>query len=185
MPKRGGNKRKNKSGAGPSKGVRFCAEEGEQYAVITKVYGGPNCQAVCQDGKLRMCVIRSKFRWRNKSHNRISAGTWVMVGVRDWETAAKGEQKCDVLEVYADTDVTQLRGSSNLDLRALEQATQAARPGESSEVTDRRQQPTEVLFTEETEEGSVEEARKVVASMRAAPAATFGEEEDEIDMDSI
>ena len=85
MPKKGGKRSKKRTSTGPSKGVRLCEEDGEQYGVVTQMLGGPNCRVTCQDGTERMCVIRSKFRWRNKNHNRLSAGTWVMVGVREWE----------------------------------------------------------------------------------------------------
>ena len=177
MPRKGNQKRgKKNAGAGPSAGLRLCTEEGEQYAVVARVLGGPNCQVVCQDGQTRLCVIRNKFRWRNKSHNRISPGTWVIVGVRDWETTAKGDQKCDVLEVYADGDVAQVRQLANVDLLALENATQAARPGQGAGTTS----ATDVVFTHDADT-DVDVSRVRVS---AQPISTFGEE-DEIDMDEI
>jgi initiation factor 1A len=177
MPKRGNKKRKKgRTGAGPSKGLRLCQEEEEQYGVVARVLGGPNCLVVCHDGKTRMCVIRNKFRWRNKQHNRVSPGTWVMVGVRAWESTASGEQKCDLLEVYSDGDVIQLRRAADVDLAVLENATCTARPGEGAAAL---AQHTEVVFTDEPEPDPT--ATPVVA----VRAATFGDDDDEIDLDSI
>ncbi len=81
--------------------TRFAKEQGEMYAVITKIFGGPNCEAKCNDGKTRMCIIRNKFRGRDKKDNTININGWVLIGVRDWEVVSNNKlEKCDLLEVY-------------------------------------------------------------------------------------
>jgi initiation factor 1A len=73
----------------------------EMYANVTKMYGQGNCEVMCNDGVQRICVIRKKFKGRNKSRNMISVDTKVLVGIRDWEVLREGKrQKCDLLEVY-------------------------------------------------------------------------------------
>ena len=196
MPKnKKGNKRGRKSaqgGNGASKGVRRCEEEGEMYAVVTKVLGGANCTVVCQDGVTRLCVIRSKFRWRNKSHNRVSPGTWLVVGVRTWEVTAKGQQKCDVLEVYSDSEASSLRDAVSMDWGHLVRATQNARPGEEATVAASRD--TEVVFSDKAEMER-EAVSAAAASLRSAGAGSDaasvftggaeGEDDDDIDLDDI
>jgi len=39
----------------------------EMYATVTRMFGQGNCQVLCNDGKTRICVIRNKFKGRNKS----------------------------------------------------------------------------------------------------------------------
>jgi initiation factor 1A len=104
--KRGGRKHINRP---VHRGVRTVQEEGECYAVVKKLYGGPNCEVLCDDGVTRLCVIRNKFRGRGRRDNMITGGKWIMVGIRDWEARSAGKpQKCDLLEVYSDNDKKRL-----------------------------------------------------------------------------
>ena len=111
----GGNKAKsqarNKSNnftESQNKHVRKVTEEGEMYAIITKIFGGTQCQVMCNDGISRSCIIRGKFKARGKRDNIISLGTWILVGIREWEVRSSGVQKCDLLEVYSQTEKEQL-----------------------------------------------------------------------------
>lgn len=73
----------------------------ELYATVTKMFGQGNCEVLCNDNVHRLCVIRKIFKGRNKSSNRITVDTKVLVGLRDWETTQTGKrEKCDLLEVY-------------------------------------------------------------------------------------
>lgn len=72
----------------------------EMYASVITMYG-QNCDVICNDGIKRTCVIRKKFKGRNKRNNIITTDTKVLVGLREWEKIAEGKkQKCDLLEVY-------------------------------------------------------------------------------------
>ena len=51
----------------------------ELYAVITKNFGQGNCEVLCNDNVKRMCVIRNKFKGRNKRSNRVDVGGRVLV----------------------------------------------------------------------------------------------------------
>ena len=116
--KTGGNKAKKQgrkhASVPQNRNTRFAKEDGEMYAVITKIFGGPNCEAMCNDGKTRMCVIRNKFRGRDKKDNTISNNTWVLVGLRDWEVVANGKlEKCDLLEVYRNNEKEKIINTLN------------------------------------------------------------------------
>ena len=119
----GGNKTKRCARKGvptsENKEVRLIAdnEPSEMYAVVNKYFGNKMCEVICHDGVTRLCVIRAKFSGRGKSENRIEVGRLVMVGVRDWEVrSGGGEKKCDLLEVYSDSDKEKLlhRVDSNI-----------------------------------------------------------------------
>lgn len=72
----------------------------EMYANVLKMYG-QNCDVMCNDGIERLCVIRKKFKGRNKRNNTITIGTKVLVGLRDWEGDRDGKKPhCDLMEVY-------------------------------------------------------------------------------------
>jgi hypothetical protein len=113
----GGNKskkmaRKNQNNASSYevKEVRkMVPDSGEMYAVVSKLYGGRECQVLCLDGKSRRCVIRTKFSWKTKSENVLSIGVWILVGMRDWEVRQDGTEKCDLLEVYSRAEKDKLR----------------------------------------------------------------------------
>jgi len=85
----------------------------EQYAFIVKRLGGEFCHVMCHDGKLRLCVIRGKFRGgRGKRDSFINNDSWVLVGIREWETVNEKSEKlgkCDLLEVYKDQDKQKLK----------------------------------------------------------------------------
>ena len=68
----------------------------EKIAVVSKIHGS-HCDVTLEDGTSLICHIRNKFRGRNKRGNTISVGTFVLVGLRDWESSIKNS---DLLFVY-------------------------------------------------------------------------------------
>ena len=71
------------------------------------------------DGKTRLCVIRNKFRGRDKGDNTIAPKVWVLVGVRDWETRQGKPQKCDLLEVYREGEKDKIKENRDTDVTCL------------------------------------------------------------------
>ena len=114
----GGNKNKGQSrkstltNSNDSK-LRVVTEPGETYAVVTKMTGGGFCNVQCIDNIKRICVIRGKFTGRNMRDNIIGIGTWVMVGIREWESSDKKDAipKCDLLEIYTSIDKERLQNT--------------------------------------------------------------------------
>jgi initiation factor 1A len=92
--------------------VRMAGEEGEIYAVVTKLLGNGMFHANDCDGKERLCVMRNKFRGRSKRDNTVALGTWVLIGERDYE-ASSSKPKCDLLEVYNANEKMKLKNSGN------------------------------------------------------------------------
>ena len=112
----GGNKSKGfarKSFAKAASALRASEDEAEIYAQVTKIYGGAMCQVISIDGTEMLCHIRGKFRGRGKRDNFIGNGTWLLVGLREWEKepVAGKLSNCDVIEVYNDGDKIKLRNN--------------------------------------------------------------------------
>ena len=111
----GGNKSKklaSKSFNTSNKSTRFSANIYELYAIVNKMMGGNICEVFCMDGITRTCIIRRKFSGKGRRDNWLSKGKWILVGLREWETVNKEKHKCDLLEVYNDTDKEKLIKSS-------------------------------------------------------------------------
>ncbi len=112
--------RKNFVGKSTNSALRVIQEEGECYGQVEKILGGPHMHVACMDGKIRLCTIRGKFRGRGKRDNRIAPGTWIMIGLRDYETVKETTgtstkvklENCDLLEVYKDSDKDRLRNTA-------------------------------------------------------------------------
>ena len=100
--------------------VRFTKEEGELYGIVQKNYGG-NMDVICEDGIERLAFLRKKFRGRHKFGNHISTGTWVMIGLRDWQVDnSSKKEKCDLIEVYNSEEMNVLfQKSQNPNLEKL------------------------------------------------------------------
>ena len=121
----GGNKqkgqaRKNSTTSRQVSKLRVVEEEGEVYAQVSAMLGNGMCHVETEAYKL-LCIIRGKFRGRGKRDNILKKGTWVLVGLREWDSTpatATGSgagakfQKCDLLEVYTDYDKERLKGTS-------------------------------------------------------------------------
>ena len=106
--------------------TRTSVDEYELYGQVKSMTGNGMCIVFCQDAKFRLCIIRGKFKGKGKRDNIINAGSWVLVGLRDFETehevgiidpgTLSGKQKeknkldkCDLLELYTEKDKNYLK----------------------------------------------------------------------------
>lgn len=100
--------------------LRISEDEAEIYAQVTTIFGNAMCEVTCIDKKNRLCHIRGKFRGRGKRDNFIGRGSWLLIGLREWESSdameAKGKlANCDLLEVYNDHDKERLKSTIHID----------------------------------------------------------------------
>jgi initiation factor 1A len=87
----------------------------EMYARVTNIYGGQNVGVICNDGVERLCMMRRKFRGRNKRDNQISLNNIILVGKREWEVVAPSKkQKVDLLYIYSNYQYEQLKGDKSI-----------------------------------------------------------------------
>ena len=122
----GGNKMKhlarkhvNGSSQQQNKFLRVSLSKDEIYAYVVRLFGNSMCLVKCVDGYERLCHIRGKFTGRSKRENAMSQGTWVLVGLRQWDSEKefaskvsktdKNIQKCDLLEIYSASEREKLR----------------------------------------------------------------------------
>ena len=112
----GGNKskgfaRKN-AGNGKEKTTRISEDACEMYAIVEKYHGNKMCDVLCIDGESRLCHIRGKFSGKGKRDNTVAKNTWVLVGIREYETVKEGKKaNCDLLEVYNDKEKETLKST--------------------------------------------------------------------------
>jgi len=121
----GGNKAKGYARKNQVKGshaLRSSEDPAEIYAQVVKIMGGSICRVTDLKGQEMTCHIRGKFRGRGKRDNTLVSGTWVLVGLREWENEAVAGRllNCDLIEVYSDTDKVRLKNSiTNVDWSRL------------------------------------------------------------------
>jgi translation initiation factor IF-1 len=93
--------------------LRVSEDEAEIYAQVTKMCGGRICQVIAINGVEMLCHIRGKFAGRGKRDNFIETGTWLLVGLREWEKEKSVDKppNCDIIEVYSDEDKNKLKNN--------------------------------------------------------------------------
>jgi translation initiation factor IF-1 len=112
----GGNKAKGYARKNLVKGVsalRVSEDPSEIYAQTIKISGGSMCRVNDLKGQELNCHIRGKFRGRGKRDNLIVPGTWLLVGLREWEKEPSPGKllNCDLIEVYSESDKVRLKNS--------------------------------------------------------------------------
>jgi hypothetical protein len=120
-----------------------CPEE--KYAFVQKLLGNA-CDVFCDDYVARLGMIPGKFSGRNKRNNSLATGTLVLIGLRTWASVVKGKkEKCDILEVYTQKEIDQLRERPNFPTAFLEHAMREYGDSEPAETYD----TTMYAFTDE------------------------------------
>jgi translation initiation factor IF-1 len=100
--------------AKPSNKLRVSEDPCEVYSQVIKTLGNGMCHVIGVDNVTRLCHIRGKFRGRGKRDNFIGNGSWVLVGLREWDldkSNAKKMSSCDLLEVYGAMEKERLKSS--------------------------------------------------------------------------
>lgn len=89
--------------------------EDEIYGIIIKILGGNQFHVKCNNDETKLCIIRKKFTGKNKHNNFLKIGTWVLVGLRSWETSKTDKlDKCDLIECYNENDKIYLQSHYNV-----------------------------------------------------------------------
>ena len=97
--------------------LRVSEDEGELYAIVTKCLGNNMFHCHCIDNIPRLGHIRGKFSGRGRRDNTIVQGSWILIGIREWDSSMKSNtgkvklQECDLMEVYNDSDKSRLTDS--------------------------------------------------------------------------
>lgn len=95
MPKNKGkggkNRKRGKNENEEEKRELVYKEDGQEYAQVLRMLGNGRLEAMCIDGKKRLCHIRGKMRkkvW-------VAQGDVILVGLRDYQ-----DEKADVIMKY-------------------------------------------------------------------------------------
>ena len=116
------------SGSSSNTKLTVSSNRDEVYAIASKMLGNSTFNCIGLDGNTYLCHIRGKFSGKGKRDNTVSPGTWVLVGLYQWNASSadllkKGKVKlreCDLLEVYSDRDKQRLRDSVSEDWEILD-----------------------------------------------------------------
>jgi len=102
--------------------LRLSTDPLEKYAFVTKIFGGGMCEVYYiqdKDKVIRLIGhIRKKMKGRQKRFNTILPNSYVLVGLREWETEPKN---CDIVCVYDEHQVDILKQNPSINLSSLNQ----------------------------------------------------------------
>ena len=182
----GGNKAKgfaNKHSSKKGEELRTSKDELEVYAQVETMSGGTLCRVKTLDGTEMICHIRGKFRGRGKRDNLLANGTWVLVGLRDWEKEPSPGKllNCDLLEVYSNFDKERLQNT------VVSVNWHSFVANDNKMCSDSAVAGEEILFaTEETQEYAALIEMQLQQEKAGTKIATISiDNEEEIDVDDI
>ena len=170
--------------------TRLALEEGEIYAQVVKLLGNGMCHVLCQDGIIRLCIIRGKFKYRGRRDNTLSNNKWVLVGLREYESEKldnKKLQNCDLLEIYSDQDKERLKAQApNVNWRPFILNDISNTSGSNNEL-DGDEKNEEFIFSDEREEEYklITEKMKEGESTKIDFNKTINDTLDDINIDDI
>ena len=100
--------------------IRYASCPDEIYASVAKVYGNGRVLVTCNDGIERLCVIRKKFKGRNKRSNEISIGSYILIGARGWKSVSDDKlETTDLLYVYSQNQAHKLKYDDVINVKLL------------------------------------------------------------------
>jgi translation initiation factor IF-1 len=121
-----------------SSNLRLSSDPDEIYAIVVKSLGNSMFHVNTIHGLTNLLLrVRGKFSGKNKRNNFISVGSFVLIGLRDFENPPK---QCDLLEIYSDSDVKRLMNvpsisNSQFFLQTIDSANHSNSIHESNEIS--------------------------------------------------
>ena len=158
--------------------LRLAREEGEIYAKVITLFGNGMADVLCNDGIKRLLVIRRRFKGRNKRDNMVSVEKMLLVGIREWEVIGdKKKPKVDLLYVYNDEDISDLKNDKKLNIDILPDKHKISENDNPFEITNKKDWSEE--WDKEQEDKKQEEI------VNKSGENCFGEDEPDFDFDDI
>lgn len=108
MPKakgKGGKNRRRGKNIGGEKRELNLKDEGQEYAQVLRMLGNGRVEAMCFDGKKRLCHIRGKMRKRSW----VNQGDIVLIALREFQ-----DDKADIILKYSADEARQLKSMGEL-----------------------------------------------------------------------
>ena len=186
--------RKSTNAGGSNNRIRTTECGYEKYAIVTKMCGNNIIHVYCLDNVARLCHIRGKFSGRRKRDNFVAVGTWVMIGLRDYDdneenaipavasaTPMPGAttriklKECDLLEVYTSVEKERLKDNADENWDILTSNDTSVLNRDSTKHHD------EVRFTTDHDE----DMENFIQTTASATAETIGNKDENINVDCI
>lgn len=134
------------------------------------MFGNGMCEIYTSANIKLMCHIPGKFRGKNKRNNLLSPTSVILVGLREWERPAKN---CDLLTIYDETHINQLRNIPNIDMNNIMKL-------KNANIMDGKDNTDDNI-----EFGYVDEKEKIVAPVGKTNEVFTLENTMEVDIDDI
>ena len=96
--------------------IRLPENNLEQIVYVNKMLGNGMCEVYNNDDIRLIAHIRNKFKGRHKRSNNITANSYILIGLREWETPYKN---CDVIFVYEDNHIHTIRNLPHLPIHKI------------------------------------------------------------------
>jgi len=84
----------------------------ERYAIVTKMLGNGMFYALTDTNLTLIGHIRNKFKGRSKHSNFISVGSFVLIGLRDWEQP--NFKNADLIHIFDDGQLFDVHNFHNI-----------------------------------------------------------------------
>lgn len=167
-----------------NKQLRTSEDPLEIYAQVEKVLGNGMYHVICIDTKNRLCHSSGKFRGRNKKDNFVKLGSWLLIGLREYESNSntKKLQNCDLLEVYNDFEIEKLKTTINEDWKIFIENDE-----KNSFTTKKEAKSSEYVTFDDAKTTEYKElmlAESLISSEKRK-TITVDEEDEEINVDDI
>jgi len=165
-----------------NKYLRVSEDPLEIYAQVEKVLGNGMYNVICIDNKNRLCHSSGKFRGRNKNDNFVKLGTWLLIGLREYESGASSKklQNCDLLEVYNDFEVEKLKTTVNQNWSVF-----IANDEKNSFTSKKVSESSEAYTFADTKTMEYQELMAAELSKPSEKRTTITVDEEEINVDDI
>lgn len=84
----------------------------ERYAIVTKMLGNGMFYAMTDTNIQLIGHIRNKFKGRSKHSNFVSTGSFILIGLRDWEDP--NYKNGDLIHIYGDGQILNVHNHHNI-----------------------------------------------------------------------
>jgi len=165
--------------------VRLVKDKDEIYAKVTSLHGNGMAEVLCNDEKKRLLIIRRRFKGRNKRDNCVSVDKILLVGLRSYEVVSeKKKQKVDLLYVYNNEDISDLKNDSSFNLNILPDRLKISMENNPFDITNKKDW-SKVYEEEQQQEKTQQKIKKDEKLKARKQIQKSKKEEEEIDWDDI
>lgn len=137
----GGKNRRRGKNDNDEKRELFTKDDEQEYAQVLRMLGQGRVEAMCFDGKKRLCNIRGKLRKRVW----INVGDIVMISLREFQ-----DEKADVILKYTADEARQLKAMGEIPDNGKQSPiySQIAKIVDPDEEDDKNDDEVEIVFEE-------------------------------------